>query len=73
MYEQAPFFAAMEAADLLNPIIKPYPNIHTEKWSIFELVLMGKVTHIAQLPYKSAFRIQTAFFIWSFQHSMTLD
>lgn len=26
LYEQAPFFAAKEAAGLLNPIIKPYPN-----------------------------------------------
>lgn len=50
LYEQAPLFAAKEAAGLLNPIIKAYPSIHNEKWSILELVLMGKVTHIAQLP-----------------------
>lgn len=49
-YEQAPFFAAKEAAGLNNPIIKPFLNIHNEKWSILELVLMGKVTYIAQLP-----------------------
>lgn len=48
-YEQAPLSAAKEAAGLLNPITKPYPNIHDEKWSILELVPMGKVTNIAQL------------------------